>query len=253
MHDAAFGAAGIDARYVLLELEPDEVAPAVDGGARSRLARARRHGAVQAGRGRAVSTRSSPTRSAIGAVNNVAQDAPTAVSSGSTPTRPASGPGSSWRWAVRSTAPDVVVAGAGGAAHAVVYALPAGGCAPGHGRRTGRPRGGRDAGAVLDVGDRRRAARGARRCRAFGPRSMDADLAVNATTVGMVEPGVTIPVERLPAHATVFDLVYVPAETPLLRAARATRPAGGQRVRDADRPGGHRVRALDRRGRHGGA
>ena len=31
----------------------------------------------------------------------------------------------------------------------------------------------------------------------------------------------TIPVERLPAHATVFDLVYVPAETPLLRAARA--------------------------------
>ena len=31
----------------------------------------------------------------------------------------------------------------------------------------------------------------------------------------------TIPVDRLPAPATVFDLVYVPAETPLVAAARA--------------------------------
>ena len=47
------------------------------------------------------------------------------------------------------------------------------------------------------------------------------DLAVNATTVGMLDPGMTIPVEALPDDATVFDLVYVPAETPLLAAARA--------------------------------
>ena len=40
MHDAAFDAAGIDARYVLLELEPDEVAAAVSRGARAGLARA---------------------------------------------------------------------------------------------------------------------------------------------------------------------------------------------------------------------
>ena len=31
----------------------------------------------------------------------------------------------------------------------------------------------------------------------------------------------TIPVALLPGGATVFDLVYVPPETPLLRAARA--------------------------------
>ena len=37
----------------------------------------------------------------------------------------------------------------------------------------------------------------------------------------MVDPGITIDVARLPAHATVFDLVYVPAETPLVAAARA--------------------------------
>ncbi len=48
-----------------------------------------------------------------------------------------------------------------------------------------------------------------------------ADLAVNATTVGMIDPGMTLPVELLRPDATVFDLVYVPAETPLLAAARA--------------------------------
>ena len=37
----------------------------------------------------------------------------------------------------------------------------------------------------------------------------------------MLEPGTTIDVEALPDDATVFDLVYVPPETPLLRAARA--------------------------------
>jgi shikimate dehydrogenase len=47
-----------------------------------------------------------------------------------------------------------------------------------------------------------------------------ADLAVNATTVGMVDPGTTIRVEALSEWATVFDLVYVPAETALVRAAR---------------------------------
>ena len=47
-----------------------------------------------------------------------------------------------------------------------------------------------------------------------------ADLAVNATTVGMVDTGMTVDVSLLPAHATVFDLVYVPPETPLLAAAR---------------------------------
>ena len=44
---------------------------------------------------------------------------------------------------------------------------------------------------------------------------------MNATTVGMLEAGTTIEVELLPSGATVFDLVYVPPETPLLRAARA--------------------------------
>jgi shikimate dehydrogenase len=56
---------------------------------------------------------------------------------------------------------------------------------------------------------------------AFAAALRTADLAVNATTVGMLHPGMTIDVGRLPASATVFDLVYVPPETPLLAAARA--------------------------------
>ena len=56
---------------------------------------------------------------------------------------------------------------------------------------------------------------------AFDAALGSADLAINATTVGMLDPGVTITVDALPATATVFDLVYVPPETPLVRAARA--------------------------------
>ena len=48
-----------------------------------------------------------------------------------------------------------------------------------------------------------------------------ADLVVNATTVGMIDPGVPFPVDRMDDRATVFDCVYVPAETPLVAAARA--------------------------------
>jgi shikimate dehydrogenase len=95
----------------------------------------------------------------------------------------------------------VVVAGAGGAAHAVVHACLTAGAASvtvGKGRRTP---------TALD--------------QAFVAAARSADLAVNATTVGMVDPGMTIPVDELRSTATVFDLVYVPPQTPLLAAARA--------------------------------
>lgn len=50
----------------------------------------------------------------------------------------------------------------------------------------------------------------------------DASLLVNATTLGMHgQPDLAIDVGRLPAAAIVADLVYVPLDTPLLRAARA--------------------------------
>jgi shikimate dehydrogenase len=114
----------------------------------------------------------------------------------------------------------VVVVGAGGAAHAVVYAcLDAGARSVSIANRT-------LAGAetladrFAGVGDGEVRAI-ASDDPAFEAALATADLAVNATTVGMLHPGMTIPVERLPATATVFDLVYVPAETPLVAAARA--------------------------------
>jgi shikimate dehydrogenase len=48
------------------------------------------------------------------------------------------------------------------------------------------------------------------------------DLLVNTTSLGMHgQPALEIEVGRLPAHAVVADLVYVPLVTPLLAAARA--------------------------------
>jgi shikimate dehydrogenase len=50
----------------------------------------------------------------------------------------------------------------------------------------------------------------------------DAGLLVNATTLGMAgQPEMAIDIGRLPDHAVVADLVYVPLVTPLLHAARA--------------------------------
>ncbi len=48
-----------------------------------------------------------------------------------------------------------------------------------------------------------------------------AELAVNATTVGMIEQGTSFDVALLPETCAVFDLVYNPPETELLREARA--------------------------------
>jgi shikimate dehydrogenase len=108
-----------------------------------------------------------------------------------------------------------VVAGAGGSARAIVWAL------ANHGfadvavvnRTVARARtmvGGLGVGRVLDGVDPAREALG------------DADLFVNTTSVGMGgDGGVIIGVDALPASAVVADIVYVPLETPLLAAARA--------------------------------
>ena len=58
----------------------------------------------------------------------------------------------------------------------------------------------------------------------------DAALLVNTTNQGMSgQPPLDLSLDRLPAHAVVSDLVYVPLETPLLSAARrrGNRTVGG--------------------------
>jgi shikimate dehydrogenase len=218
MHDAAFDAAGIDARYVLLELEPDAVEAAV--------AEARGEGwlglGVTAPYKQVVASlvdEVEPDALTIGAVNNVVR-----TNGGQLIGFNTDAPGfrAGVELAMGRSLEDarVVVMGAGGAAHAVVYAC-------------------LDAGARSVVVGNRTVARAASLVQRFAdvgqgsltalaaddPTLADAlagaDLAVNATTVGMIDPGATIAIDRLGPDATVFDLVYVPAETPLVSAARA--------------------------------
>jgi shikimate dehydrogenase len=218
MHDAAFDACGIDARYVLMELEPGQVEAAVDA--------ARGPGwlglGVTAPYKRVVGglvDEVEPDADRIGAVNNVVRrDDGTLLGFNS------DAPG--FRAGVEATmgrplaGTRIVVAGAGGAAHAVVFACLAAGAAD-------ITIGNRNVGAAEAMVRRfRGVGTGAVRAVELGGAFFEealgaAELAVNATTVGMVDPGMTINIARLPLEATVFDLVYVPAETPLLAAARA--------------------------------
>ena len=218
MHDAAFAAAGIDARYELLELEPDAVAGAV----------AEARGPDWLGLGvtapykRVVAELVDVVEAdaaAIGAVNNVlrAQDGRLI---GINTDAPGFRVGVELAMGRPLADVEVVVTGAGGAAHAVVFAcLSAGVRRVTIGNRTllsaealAQRFADVGAGSISAV---------ALDDPAFATALRSADLAVNATTVGMLEAGATIDVELLPAGATVFDLVYVPPETPLLQAARA--------------------------------
>jgi shikimate dehydrogenase len=218
MHDAAFDAAGIDARYVLLELEPD----AVDGAVRAARGPDWLGLGVTAPYKRVVADlvdEVEPDAATIGAVNNVVRTADGRLV-GFNSDAPGFRVGVEQAMGRPLAGADVVVAGAGGAAHAVVFA-----CLGAGARR-------------VTIGSRIEASAAALAARfagvgsgsvtavalddpAFAAALGSADLGVNATTVGMTQPGMTIDVDRLPADATVFDLVYVPPETPLLRAARA--------------------------------
>jgi shikimate dehydrogenase len=218
MHDAAFAAAGIDAHYELHELEPEAVEAAV-AEARGEewlgLGVTAPYKRVVAG----LVDEVEPDAATIGAVNNVVRTGDGRLV-GFNSDAPGFQAGVELAMGRPLSGAEVVVAGAGGAAHAVVFAcLRAGARKVTVGNRTeasasalvqrfaGVGSGSRSAVALADP--------------AFENALRSADVAVNATTVGMVDPGLTIQVDLLPATATVFDLVYVPPETPLLRAARA--------------------------------
>jgi shikimate dehydrogenase len=217
MHDAAFAAAGIDARYELLELEPDEVPTAVEaarGADWLGLGVTAPYKRVVAG----LCDEVEPAADRIGAVNNVAKTADGRLV-GFNSDAPGFRAGAELAMERSLEGLEVVVAGAGGAAHAVVFAcLDAG--------ARGVTVGNRNAAGAQALAERIAEVGGeiapvALDDPAFGEALRSADLAVNATTVGMVDPGLTIDVALLPRSATVFDLVYVPPETALLAAARA--------------------------------
>jgi shikimate dehydrogenase len=112
------------------------------------------------------------------------------------------------------TASDALVLGAGGASRAVVFGLIERGIRRVHlaNRTVARARALADQfGAdVHPVG-----------WEAIGDLLPRAGLLVNTTSLGMHgQPALELDAGRLPSHAVVADLVYVPLETPLLAAAR---------------------------------
>jgi shikimate dehydrogenase len=213
MHNAAFDAAGIDAHYELMELDEVDVAGAV--------AAARGPGFLGLGVTApykplvaSLVDEVEPEAATIGAVNNVVRtDEGRLV--GFNTDAPGFRAGVELAMGRSLEGVSVVIAGAGGAAHAVVHACVSAGAS----RVT---IGNRSADRAVALAKHFGAeAAGALESEAFTGALASADLAVNATSVGMVDPGMTINVDLLPSFATVFDLVYVPAESALLAAARA--------------------------------
>ena len=115
----------------------------------------------------------------------------------------------------RADAGAAVVLGAGGAARAVVAALLDAGVA--EIRLVNR--------TAARAQELARAMNGPVVARSWAARAQALDgaaLLVNTTTLGMTgQPPLDLDLAALPATATVADIVYVPLETPLLKAARA--------------------------------
>ncbi|MFI6292785.1 shikimate dehydrogenase family protein [Nonomuraea sp. NPDC050790] len=224
MHDAAFAAYGIDARYELREVPESALAEQVRQARRERWLGFQ----ITAPFKQAIMPlldEVEPAAARIGAVNSVeiGEDGRLAgfntdvtgfmTALGACVGGPVGGA-------------SVVVAGAGGVGHAVAYGLAE--AAVGHL-------------TVLDL-DAADAGRLAARFAGLAPiealsfgdprvagRLAAADLFVNATSVGMLTPGPVVDVDGIAPHAAVFDVVYVPLQTELVRRARARgmRAAGG--------------------------
>jgi shikimate dehydrogenase len=213
MHNAAFTHFGIDARYELRPIEADQLAAFFDEAKGAdwlgfqvttpHKEAAMSHVAEVEPEARAIGAINSGLRTTEGRLVGFNTDSPGFA---------------------RSLRDDldfelsgarVAVAGAGGAARAIVYACLSGGAASVH---VGNRDPGRATSLGAEVADGRLRASGLDD--EFDAALRDADLAVNTTTVGMTAPGVPFDVALLPARARVFDLVYVPDATDLVSAAR---------------------------------
>ncbi|WP_433332390.1 shikimate dehydrogenase family protein [Spirillospora sp. CA-294931] len=216
MHNAAFAAFDIDARYELREVTEPELA--------AQVAQARDEKwlgfQITAPFKRAIMPlldEVEGTARRIGAVNSVSIAADGRLTGFNTDVI---GFMTGVRACVRAdlSGARVVLAGSGGAGHAAAYGL----AEAGVGRLTVLD---------LDAADSRRLATEFSPFAEIEPlafhdplavaRLGEADLFVNATSVGMLTPGPVIDVADLAPEAAVFDVVYVPSETELVRRARA--------------------------------
>ncbi|MFB6077495.1 MAG: shikimate dehydrogenase [Halarchaeum sp.] len=206
MHEAAYDALGMDARYVTLEPDADDGAAAVAAAETLGLAGMNATIPFKESVREAVETDELAER--VGAVNTVdfSTSPPTGYNTDVAGVRR-----SFARFDVPLRGATAVLVGAGGAARAAAVALT-------------------DAGADVRIANRtveraeRLAAAVGHAAAAHGLDALDelladADVLVNATSVGMEEDVSPVPREALHGDLAVLDAVYSPLETRLLREA----------------------------------
>jgi len=211
MHEAAYHELGLDARYVTFEPAPDDLGAAIEG-ARA-LGVAGLNVTIPFKRDALDYVDPDDLAARIGAVNTV--DFSTA-DAGTLPTghnTDAAGVRRAFaHHDVTLADRDAVVVGAGGAARATAFALADAGASVHVANRTVE----RAEELAAAVGDRATAGG----LDALDARVPDADVLVNATSVGMEEDRSPVPADALHADLAVLDAVYRPLDTRLLREAR---------------------------------
>jgi shikimate dehydrogenase len=204
MHEAAYEALGMDARYVTFEPDPGALEAALRGA--DALGVAGLNVTIPFKRDALELVDPDDLARRIGAVNTVdfSTDPPRGYNTDAEGVRRAFE-----HHGVDLDGREAVVVGAGGAGRAVAFALADAGAAVHVANRTvERATGLAEAvpgatGGGLDTLDRMR----------------EADVLVNATSVGMEEDASPVPAEHLHADLVVMDAVYAPLSTRLLREA----------------------------------
>ncbi len=207
LHEAAYDACGLDARYVTLEADPDRLQSAIEGA--DALGVAGLNVTIPFKEAVLSHVEATETAARIGAVNTIdfSTQPPTGYNTDATGARRALE-----HHDVDPGAGTAVVVGAGGAARAIGFMLVSAGATVHIVNRTAsRARSlatdlnatGHPLDAVHDL-------------------VADADLFINATSVGMNEDRSPVPSTVFHDDLTVMDAVYTPPETRFLRDAAAS-------------------------------
>jgi shikimate dehydrogenase len=207
MHEAGYEALGIDARYVTLEPAPDDVGAAIEGA--TALGVAGLNVTIPFKQDVLDHVEPDDLAARIGAVNTVdfSGDRPTGHNTDAAGVLRAFE-----RHDVDVAGRQAVVVGAGGAGRAAAFALADAGADVSIANRT--------VDNAHDLADDVPGATG-HGLDALGELLADADVLVNATSVGMQEDATPVPAEALHGDLAVLDAVYRPLETRLLRDAAA--------------------------------
>lgn len=215
MHEAAYEALGMDARYVTFEPDPSDGARAVE--AASTLGLCGLNVTIPFKEDVLDAVDPDPLAERIGAVNTVAFEGDRPIGYNTD----ASGAVRALREHGATLSGRAVVVGAGGAGRAITVGLADAGLSVEVANRTVERA--HDVAALVDD------ARG-HGLDALGDLLSGADVLVNATSVGMESSETPVPADHLHADLTVLDAVYQPLETQLLAdaaAAGATTVDGG--------------------------